>query len=153
MVGDLGDVAFELNKNMESSLNIDEVFGRLREIKEVSGKGSQEEKTHLLSDLLQRANPEEGKYIIRILLGKLRPGFGDQFLLEAFSIAFTGYKKYAGRIKESYNICTDIGELAESLARYGSGALRNFSIRKAHLGLSSVQFLMKMNSVLRPLQK
>ncbi len=129
MVGDLGDVAFELNKNMESSLTIDEVFGRLREIKEVSGKGSKEEKTHLLSDLLQRANPEEGKYIIRILLGKLRLGFGDQFLLEAFSIAFTGDKKYAGRIKESYSVCTDIGELAESLARYGPGALRNFSIK------------------------
>jgi DNA ligase 1 len=36
---------------------------------------------------LQRAGPEEGKYIVRIVLGKLRLGFGGQFLLEAFSIA------------------------------------------------------------------
>jgi len=127
--GDLGDVAFELNKREGNSLTIEEVFVRLREIKEVSGKGSQEEKIRLLSEILQRARPEEGKYIIRIVLGRLRLGFGDQFLLEAISIAFAGDKKYAGKIKESYNVCTDIGELAESLAKYGPRALGNFSIK------------------------
>ncbi len=122
-------MAFELNKRERNSLTIGEVFGRLREIKEVSGKGSQEEKTGLLSDILQRASPEEGKYIIRIVLGRLRLGVGDQFLLEAFSIAFTGDKKYTGKIKESYSVCTDIGELAESLAEYGSGAIRAFFLK------------------------
>jgi len=127
--GDLGDVAFELNRGEEKSLTIDEVFGRLKKIKEASGKGSQEEKTGLLSSILQRASPEEGKYIVRIVLGKLRLGFGDQFLLEAFSIAFTGDKKYTAKIKESYSVCTDIGELAESLAKYGPRALGRFSIK------------------------
>lgn len=122
-------MAFELNRREEKSLEIDEVFGSLREIKEASGKGSQEEKTRLLSSILQRASPEEGKYIVRIVLGKLRLGFGDQFLLEAFSIAFTGDKKYAVKIKESYSVCTDIGELAESLAEYGPKALGRFSIK------------------------
>jgi DNA ligase-1 len=127
--GDLGDVAFELNRGEGKSLTIDEVFGRLKEIKEASGKGSQEEKTGLLSSILQRASPEEGKYIVRIVLGKLRLGFGDQFLLEAFSIAFTGDKKYTAKIKESYSVCTDIGELAESLAEYGQRAPGHFSIK------------------------
>lgn len=122
-------MAFELNRGEEKSLTIDEVFSRLREIKEASGKGSQEEKTGLLSSILQRASPEEGKYIVRIVLGKLRLGFGDQFLLEAFSIAFTGDRKHAAKIKESYNVCTDIGELAESLAEHGPGALGRFSIK------------------------
>ncbi len=122
-------MAFEINRGEEKSLEIDEVFGSLREIKEASGKGSQEEKTRLLSSILQRASPEEGKYIVRIVLGKLRLGFGDQFLLEAFSIAFTGDKKYAVKIKESYSVCTDIGELAESLAEYGPKALGRFSIK------------------------
>jgi DNA ligase-1 len=128
-IGDLGDVAFELNMGEEKLLAIDEVFGRLKEIKEATGKGSQEEKTELLSNILQRASPKEGKYIVRIVLGKLRLGFGDQFLLEAFSIAFTGDKKYASRIKEGYSVCTDIGELAESLAEYGPKALGRFSIK------------------------
>lgn len=122
-------MAFELNGGEGKSLAIDEVFGRLKEIKEASGKGSQEEKTRLLSSILQRANPEEGKYIVRIVLGKLRLGFGDQFLLEAFSIAFTGDKKYTVKIKESYSVCTDIGELAESLAEHGPRALGHFSIK------------------------
>ncbi|MCO5384067.1 MAG: hypothetical protein NHB15_19995 [Methanosarcina barkeri] len=128
-IGDLGDVAFELNERERNPLTIEEVFERLIEIKKASGKGSQEEKTGLLSDILQRASPKEGKYIIRIVLEKLRLGFGDQFLLEAFSIAFTGDKKYTGKIKESYNVCTDIGELAESLAKYGSRASGHFSIK------------------------
>jgi DNA ligase-1 len=127
--GDLGDVAFELNRGEGKPLTIDEVFRRLKEIKEAAGKGSQEEKTGLISSILQRASPEEGKYIVRIVLGKLRLGFGDQFLLEAFSIAFTGDKKYTAKIKESYSVCTDIGELAESLAEYGTRAPGRFSIK------------------------
>jgi DNA ligase 1 len=128
--GDLGDVAFELNRKGEgNSLTIEDVFSRLNEIKKATGKASQDEKIRLLSEILQRARPEEGKYILRITLGKLRLGFGDQFLLEAFSIAFAGDIKYLGRIKESYSVCTDIGELAEALARYGPGELGHFSIR------------------------
>lgn len=105
------------------------MFGRLKEIKEASGKGGQEEKTGLLSSILKRASPKEGKYIVRIVLGKLRLGFGDQFLLEAFSIAFTGDEKYVVKIKESYSVCTDIGELAESLAEHGPKALGRFTIK------------------------
>ena len=117
-----------MNKREEESLTIEDVFVRLKKIKGASGKGSQEEKIRLLSEILQRARPEEGKYILRITLGKLRLGFGDQFLLEAFTMAFAGDKKYLGKVKESYSVCTDIGELAEALAKYGSRALGIFSI-------------------------
>lgn len=117
--GDLGDVAFELSKKKEASLTIEDVFQRLRQIKEASGRGSQEEKIGLLLDILQKATPEEGKYIVRLVLGRLRLGFGDHFLLEALSIAFTGDKKNAVKIKESYSVCTDIGELAKALSENG----------------------------------
>ncbi len=50
-------------------------------------------------------------------------------MLEEFSIAFVGDKKYLGKIKESYSVCTDIGELAEAFAEYGSQALGYFSIK------------------------
>ncbi|WP_200896543.1 ATP-dependent DNA ligase [Methanosarcina mazei] len=127
--GDLGDVAFELSKKRESSLTIEDVFQRLLQIRETSGKGSQEEKTALFSDILQKATPEEGKYIVRLVLGRLRLGFGDQFLLEAFAIAFTGDKKHAAKIKESYSVCTDIGELAKILAENGARATGFISIK------------------------
>lgn len=54
-------MAFELNREEGKSLTIDEVFGKLKEIKEASGKGSKEEKTRLLSSILQRAIPVEGE--------------------------------------------------------------------------------------------
>lgn len=127
--GDLGDVAFELSKKIEAFLTIENVFQRLKQIKEASGKGSQEEKTGLLSDILKKATPEEGKYIVRLVLGRLRLGFGDQFLLEAFSIAFTGDRKNAVKIKESYGVCTDIGELAKALSENGIRATGFISIK------------------------
>lgn len=127
--GDLGDVAFELNRERKAFLTIDEVFQRLEQIKETSGKGSQDEKTRLLSEILQKATPDEGKYIVRLVLGRLRLGFGDKFLLEAFSIAFTGDKKHTEKIKESYSVCTDIGELAKALSEQGTGALNFISIK------------------------
>jgi DNA ligase-1 len=66
--------------------------------------GSHEEKIRILSEILQRANPIEGKYILRIIIGELRLGFGDQFLLEVCSIVFLGDKKYLGKIKERYSV-------------------------------------------------
>ncbi|WP_243684356.1 hypothetical protein [Methanosarcina barkeri] len=54
-------------------------------------------------------------------------------MLEAFSIAFTGDEKYVVKIKESYSVCTDIGELAESLAEHGPKALGRFSIKLGRL--------------------
>ena len=118
-----------MNKGEGVSLTIEDVLIRLRELKRVSEKGSQEEKIRILSEILQRANPKEGKYILRIIIGKLRLGFGNQFLLETFSIAFVGDKKYLNKIKESYSVCTDIGELAEAFAEYGSKTLGHFSIK------------------------
>lgn len=50
-------------------------------------------------------------------------------MLEALSIAFTGDKKYTAKIKESYSVCTDIGELAESLSEHGPRAPGRFSVK------------------------
>jgi len=118
-----------LNKGEGVFLTIEDVLVRLKGLKGVSGEGSQEEKIRIVSEILQQSNPKEGKYILRIVPGKLRLGFGNQFLLEAFSIAFFGDKKYLGKIKKSYSVCTDIGELAEAFAEYGPKALGHFSIQ------------------------
>ena len=59
--GDLGDVAFELSKKMEASLTIEDVFQRLVQIKEASGKGSQEEKTGLKTECKESAERDKEK--------------------------------------------------------------------------------------------
>ena len=97
--GDLGDVAFELSRGEKKSLTIDEVFGKLREINETSGKGSQEEKVRLLSSILQRASPEEGKYIVRIVLGKLR--LETSFCLKRFLLLLRGIRNMLQRLRKA----------------------------------------------------
>ncbi|MBN2487409.1 MAG: ATP-dependent DNA ligase [Methanosarcinaceae archaeon] len=128
-LGDLGDVAAGLCRRRRSSLDMKDVFEQMVKIRDASGKGSQNEKVLFLSRLLGRSTPDEAKYIIRIALGQLRLGFGEQFLIEALAIAFTGDRKNARRIDDTYNICTDIGQLAQSLAEHGVSSLGRFSIK------------------------
>ncbi len=124
--GDLGDAAYELDSRKKSSLTINEVFERLVEVRKAAGKGSQEKKISLLAELLSDASAIEAKYIMRIALGKLRLGFGEQFLIEALAKACSvGHSA----IENAYNMCPDMGEIAESLKRKGKSSLSRFSIR------------------------
>lgn len=130
VLGDLGDVAFELDEMQRSSLDMEDVFGQLADIRDSSGSGSQGQKICLLSRLLERSTQKEAKYVIRIVLGQLRLGFGEQFLIESLALAFTGDRKNAGKIEDTYNICPDIGEIARALANTGITSLDSFSIRQ-----------------------
>ncbi len=127
--GDLGDVASKFNERQRSSVDMEDVFAQMVKIRDVSGEGSQGEKISLLSGILEKSTPEESKYIIRIALGKLRLGFGEKFLIEALAVAFTDKRDNAGKIEDTYNICTDIGQLARSLAEHGISSMGRFSIK------------------------
>lgn len=125
--GDLGDTVSNFSKKKNSALSMRDVFDGLVKIREAHGKGSQDRKISLLAELLGKASRQEAKYIMRIARGKLRLGFGEQFLLEALSDAFA-----AGQlrmIEEKYNIATDIGEMGESLAVKGMRGIRRMSIK------------------------
>ncbi|TGC09114.1 ATP-dependent DNA ligase [Methanolobus halotolerans] len=128
-LGDLGDVASKLNERQRSSMSIRDVFGQLIKIRDSTGDRSQIKKVSILSKLLEGSTPEEAKYIMRIVLGQLRLGFGEQFLIEAMALAFTDDRNNAGKIEDTYNICSDIGELAQSLAEQGITSLDSFSIK------------------------
>lgn len=71
----------------------------------------------------------EAKYIMRITLGELRLGFGEQFVLSALAMAFTGDDKNTVYLEEAYNVCTDIGQLAESVSEYGLASIKRFSVK------------------------
>ncbi|MBD3309940.1 ATP-dependent DNA ligase [Candidatus Woesearchaeota archaeon] len=126
--GDMGDVVEKLNSKKRSSLSLKDVHDRLVKIQNSSGKGSQEKKAEKLSGLLKDAASLESRYIMRIALGKLRLGVGDMTILEAFAAAFTGDTKNKDDIEDSYNVCTDIGALGESLAKNGLKGAKRFSI-------------------------
>ncbi|MEK6900756.1 MAG: ATP-dependent DNA ligase, partial [Nanoarchaeota archaeon] len=112
-------------------LTIHEVFGKLHKIAESSGTGSQETKTNILAQLLQKASPTGAKYIIRITLGTLRMGVGNMTVLDALAIAFTGDKKNKEHIERAYNICPDVGIIAETVVKQGLKGLEKIDV---HVG-------------------
>lgn len=112
-------------------LTVHEVFEKLHTIAQSSGTGSQETKTNILANMLQKASPKGAKYITRITLGTLRMGVGDMTVLDALAIAFTGEKKNKEQLEHAYNICPDLRIIAETIAQQG---LRGMAKIDIHVG-------------------
>ena len=83
--GDLGAVVAHYVWHAKAELSIQEVYDQLCTLEELSGSGSQEKKIEALVQLLQSLSPDEAKFIVRIILGKLRLGFSDMTLIDALS--------------------------------------------------------------------
>ncbi len=126
--GDLGDTAEKISSRKRSSLKLEEVYEKLHKIKDISGTGSQEKRAGEFSELLKNAAGNEAKYIVRIAIEKMRLGVGEMTVLEAFAKTFTGDVKNKKKIEKSFNVCTDIGELGESLSKHGLKGAKRFSI-------------------------
>ncbi len=112
-------------------LTLHEVFEKLHTIAESSGLGSQDAKTNILAQLLQKASPQGAKYVVRITLGTLRMGVGDMTVLDALAIAFTGDKKNKEHLERAYNICPDVGIIAETVVKHGLNGLEKIDV---HVG-------------------
>jgi len=107
---------------------VPEVHEALLAIAEASGVGSQERKIVLLADLLRGVPPSEGKYVARIVLGKLRLGVGDPTILEALALS-RGDRAYKADLERAYNLCSDLGLVATTLFRKGLKGIRAMHIR------------------------
>ncbi len=110
-------------------LSVKEVFEKLHKITEASGTGSQEVKINILVNLLQKASPKGAKYIIRIALGTLRMGVADMTVLDSLAIAYTGSKKAKELLEKAYNICPDVGIIAETLAKKGLKGIEKIDVQ------------------------
>jgi DNA ligase-1 len=133
--GDLGTTAENLlgNKPLsETPLETMEVYTIFDKIAHTTGKGSVEEKISLLVDLLRKASPKEARYIVRMVTGRLRLGVGDMTFLDALAIAYTGSKKTRKDVEKAYNLSSDLGLVAETLAKEGLAGIRSFKIRVGH---------------------
>ncbi len=115
--GDIGTVA-EMYAG-RGTLTVKTVFETLHKIASVNGAGSQDKKISLLSQLLRQAGKLEARYLARIVLGDLRLGVGDKTVLDALAIAYTGRKEAREQLEHAYNICPDVGLIAETLVKKG----------------------------------
>jgi DNA ligase 1 len=105
-------------------LTVEEVYNRLVKLQAISGTGSQEEKSALVTTLLKEVDVVSASYIIRIILGTLRLGFSDMTLIDAFSWMLVGNKSLHDAIEHAYNVCADIGLIAYQLKAHGIEAIR-----------------------------
>jgi DNA ligase 1 len=132
--GDLGTTAAELLsavRRLESKepLSVGTVYAELLRIAEAKGEGSQEVKVQILTDLLVRATPLEGKYLVRFVLGTLRVGVREMTILDALAVAFgDGSKPTRSRIEAAYNLSSDLGLVAEVLVKSGVDGLTSIGL-------------------------
>jgi DNA ligase-1 len=124
--GDLGDVAAQLaGKRRGARLSLSEVFHHLRQVALAAGAGSQEVKIRLLADLLRQGSAQDVKYVVRIVLGKLRLGVAEMTFLAGLSKALTGSREAKLVLEGAFNVLSDLGEVAERALRAGVKPLRH----------------------------
>jgi DNA ligase-1 len=126
--GDLGDVVKSLSDQKKSSLTLEDVYKSLWSVKRTSGEGSQTKRHEKVAELLRQASGLEAKYIMRICLDAMRLGIGEISIIGAFSVAFAGGTEDKEEIENAYNVCTDIGQLGESLSKHGLRGAKRFRI-------------------------
>lgn len=117
--GDIGLTAEAAVKTRGKKLTVVDVFNGLHKISQETGAGSQERKITTLANLLSHSTPKEAKYIARIALGTLRLGAGVMTILDSLSITFTGTKANKPKLEHAYNICSDVGLVASTIATKG----------------------------------
>lgn len=132
VLGDLGTVVAEGTWQPSEDLTIHQLFIRLEEIEQISGTGSLELKVHQLRRLLHDLDKISAKYLIRIIVGQLRLGFSDMTLTDALSWMMTDDKSLRTPLEDAYNVCADIGFIAQTLKQDGIEAIKNMHV---HVGI------------------
>ncbi|MFP3130354.1 MAG: ATP-dependent DNA ligase [Nitrososphaeria archaeon] len=134
-LGDLGDVAKNVVQNKKQmtffaqQLTINRVYGILEKIAKTSGKGSQDMKLAYFMSLLNDAEPDEAKYLVKIVLGTLRLGVADYTVLDALALAYAGSKDWREILEKAYNLSGDLGLVASTLALKGIDEVKKIGIK------------------------
>jgi len=132
--GDLGTTVEKLVQKKSQTtltkrpLTVSSVYGTFDKVAHASGVGSVETKVRLLTSLLNDATPLEAKYIARMAVGKLRLGVADMTVLDALAVAYGGDKSSREPLERAYNLSSDLGSVAEVVARQGLDGIKKFKI-------------------------
>jgi DNA ligase 1 len=132
-VGDLGLAAETLLAakvaERPATLEVGVVFDTLHEIAALEGQGSQGGKLDLLTGLIAQATPLEARYLVRTVTGSLRLGIGTATILDALAAVHGGGRASRPVLERAYNICSDLGLVASTLAAGGLAAVEEIRVR------------------------
>jgi len=113
--GDIGLVAHDYSPKKPAALSVDEVVEELKAIHDIAGTGSQAQRESKILSLLKKLDNLSIKYVTRIIVGKLRLGFSDMTLIDAFSWMEKGDKSLRKDLEYAYNVSADIGHIIKTL--------------------------------------
>ncbi len=93
-VGDLASVVQAVSRthSVSSQKTVTQIYADLTNLAREKGEGSQERKVNQVVDLLSKLDPVSVKYVVRIILTRLRLGFSDMTMLDALSWTKMGDK-------------------------------------------------------------
>ncbi len=132
--GDFGQVASRILEQktqttfLSEDITVERVYDTLYRIAELKGPRSQDMKMKYISSLLNDATPMEAGFIAKIITSNLRLGIADYTILDGLSIAYSGSKKYRPLLEHAYNVCSDLGRVAQSISKEGIKSLENFQV-------------------------
>jgi len=106
------------------TFTLSDVYREFEQIAREEGKRSQRGKMLSVRKLLANAEPREGRYLARLMMGELRIGIGEGNVRDAIAKAF-GVP--ASDVEHAFQAINDLGETAV-LARKGPDALRAVQI-------------------------
>lgn len=109
-------------------ITVERVYETLMKISKLEGSRSQDMKMKYISSLLNDATPIEASYILKILLGTLRLGIAENTVMDALAIAFSGNKDNRKILEHAYNVSSDLGKVAETIATKGIAGIEEFEI-------------------------
>jgi DNA ligase 1 len=79
--------------------------------------------------MIGRTTPLEARYVLRLVTGNLRLGIGTPTILDALVRVHAGGKADRPVLERAYNICCDLGMVAETLARGGLAAVEAIQVQ------------------------
>ena len=139
-LGDFGLIAEKLigkkkqQTLMERPLTLERVFENMQKLAGVEGKGSQERKFRLVSELVSSAKPKEAKYLVRTSIGDLRIGVAEGIMRDAIASAFldteTVEEKKLSRsaVEWAWFLNPDYGKIAQIAKESGVKGLRGVKV-------------------------
>ena len=132
--GDLGQAATKILEQktqttfLVEDISVERVYETLFKIAKLEGARSQDMKMKYISSLLNDATPLEASYILKILLGTLRLGVAENTVMDALAIAYTGSKDNRKALEHAYNVSSDLGKVAQTIAGKGLKGVEEFQI-------------------------